>query len=428
MEEDRPLYNLKAVVQKTGVAEHTLRSWERRYGLPSPQRAPSGRRLYSQRDVETVRWLLARQAEGMTVGQAVALWRTLTASGKDPLKEYAPPPPALAGHSLEQLRASWVAACLSFNEVAAERVVTEALALYPPEVVCTEILRRGVAEIGDAWYRGEATVQQEHFASYLAARRVQAMILASPPPSRTGRLLLLCPPEDAHSFGLLFLTFLLRRAGWDTVLLGENLPLANQDVTVRTVRPIMVISTAQQLPTVVGLQALAFALRDLGVPLAYGGRIFNQVPSLRARIPAHFLGENLEDAPARLETLLALNPAPPSVAPVPETYQRALARYQAKELLLHTRVLSLLAVRPPEQRPPSWIPDYTFRHVLASLILGDLAFADGYMDWLRGWRNPDAPPTAWLGDFLDIYSRQAAQLLGDDGAVLVEWLEEQRCA
>ncbi len=427
---DDPLYNLKAVVQKTGVAEHTLRAWERRYGIPAPRRTPSGRRLYSLQDIETIRWLLARQAEGMTVGQAVALWRALTAAGKDPLKEYAPTiiSTSPAGSSIGQLRSAWIAAVLSFNEAAAEQVVTEALALYPPETVSAEILRQGIAEIGDAWYRGETTVQQEHFASHLVARRVQAMTLATPPPSRPGRLLILCPPEEVHSLGLLFLTFFLRRAGWDTVLLGENLPLDNLDTTVRTVRPVMAISAAQQLPAVVGLQALAFALRDLGVSLAYGGWIFNRFPPLRERIPAHFLSERLENAPARVEILLARNPAPPSVPPISDEYRQALARYRAEELSLHARILSALGARPPDRQPPSWVPDYTFRHVQAALTLGDLSFADGYMEWLRGWRNPDAPPEMWLDDFLNIYSRQAARLLGNAGNILVDWLEEQRCA
>lgn len=413
------------------MAKHTLRAWERRYGVPAPQRTPSGHRLYSQRDVEIVRWILARQAEGMTVGQAVALWRTLTASGKDPLKEHAPVPatsPLLAGRSLERLRSAWIAAICSFNESAAERVMVEALALYPPETVCTEILRKGMAEIGDTWYRGEATVQQEHFASQLADRRVQSMILASPPLSRPGRLLILSPPEEAHSLALLFLTFFLRRAGWETVYLGDSLPAENLDLTIRTVRPVMVISGVQQLPPVVGLQALVSALQDLGVPLAFGGRIFNLIPSLRSLIPAHFLGERLEDAPARLETLLALSHEPPVVPPLSDEYRQALTRYRAEERLLHARILSAMESQPPGRRPPPWVLEYTFRHILAALTLGDLSFADKYIEWLRGWRNPSAPPEAWLADFLNIYSRQAARLLGDEAAILLDWLEVHLCA
>lgn len=423
-----PILNLKAVVRETGIKPDTLRAWERRYGLPRPQRAPSGRRLYSRQDVETIHWLVARQAEGMTIGQAVALWRSLEEAGKDPLKEPASlsfvSPPQADG-SLEQFRSAWIAACSAFHESAAEGIVAEALALYSPEVVCSEILRQGVAEIGDAWYRGEATVHQEHFASHLIARRIQAMLLAAPSPSRPGHLLILCPPEEQHSLGLLFLTLFLRRAGWETVYLGADLPLENLDSTIRTVRPSMVISGAEQLPAVVGLQSLTLALQELGVPMAFGGRILNLLPSLRNRVPACFLGERLEDAPSRIEELLASPVPPPPSPPISEEYRQALARYRAVENSLHMRVLFLLETRPPDRRPPSWIPEYTFRHVVAALILGDLSFAGQYIDWLWGWRNPGAPPERWLPDFLGSYCDQASHFLGDGGAILVQWLGQQ---
>ena len=46
-------FNLKAVVQQTGIKPDTLRAWERRYGLPTPERSSGGHRLYSQDDVDT---------------------------------------------------------------------------------------------------------------------------------------------------------------------------------------------------------------------------------------------------------------------------------------------------------------------------------------------------------------------------------------
>ena len=33
-----PTYNLKAVLKETGITADTLRAWERRYGLPMPER------------------------------------------------------------------------------------------------------------------------------------------------------------------------------------------------------------------------------------------------------------------------------------------------------------------------------------------------------------------------------------------------------
>ena len=59
-----PAFNLKAVLQETNIAADTLRAWERRYGLPMPERTEGGHRLYSQYDIETIKWLLARQKIG----------------------------------------------------------------------------------------------------------------------------------------------------------------------------------------------------------------------------------------------------------------------------------------------------------------------------------------------------------------------------
>ena len=88
--EDIPTYNLKAVVRETGLKPDTLRAWERRYGMPDPDRTGGGHRLYSQRDINTLKWLLARQHEGMSISRAVGLWRNLQEEGRDPFQLYPP--------------------------------------------------------------------------------------------------------------------------------------------------------------------------------------------------------------------------------------------------------------------------------------------------------------------------------------------------
>src|SRR5574339_756252 len=80
-----PVFNLKVVLKETGLPADTLRAWERRYGLPVPQRTPGGHRLYSERDIHTIKWLMARQAEGLSISRAVDMWNEQIASGKDPL-------------------------------------------------------------------------------------------------------------------------------------------------------------------------------------------------------------------------------------------------------------------------------------------------------------------------------------------------------
>src|SRR5436305_11826756 len=74
---DFPLYNTKAVVQQTGIPAPTLRAWERRYTFLSPGRADNSYRRYSERDIVLIRWLKEHVDDGMSISQAIALFRHL---------------------------------------------------------------------------------------------------------------------------------------------------------------------------------------------------------------------------------------------------------------------------------------------------------------------------------------------------------------
>jgi DNA-binding transcriptional MerR regulator len=68
-----PLLTMGAVVKRTGIPAETIRAWERRYGVPRPQRTPSGRRLYSEADLDVLRHLRARETGAAQVAAALAV-------------------------------------------------------------------------------------------------------------------------------------------------------------------------------------------------------------------------------------------------------------------------------------------------------------------------------------------------------------------
>jgi DNA-binding transcriptional MerR regulator len=63
-------YNPKAASAATGVSASTLRSWERRYGLPAPKRSKSGRRLYADTDIAVIQRMASLLETGMAASQA----------------------------------------------------------------------------------------------------------------------------------------------------------------------------------------------------------------------------------------------------------------------------------------------------------------------------------------------------------------------
>jgi DNA-binding transcriptional MerR regulator len=64
---------IAVVVARTGVSEHLLRVWERRYGAVAPARGEGGHRRYSDADVARVRLLHAVTRAGRLIGQVARL-------------------------------------------------------------------------------------------------------------------------------------------------------------------------------------------------------------------------------------------------------------------------------------------------------------------------------------------------------------------
>ena len=62
-------YGIGAVAKMTGLTDHTIRVWERRYGAVVAQRAPNGRRVYSAADVEKLGYLKRLTDQGLSIGQ-----------------------------------------------------------------------------------------------------------------------------------------------------------------------------------------------------------------------------------------------------------------------------------------------------------------------------------------------------------------------
>lgn len=428
-ERQGPFFNLKAVVQQTGLQPDTLRAWERRYGLPSPARSAGGHRLYTQEDIETVRWLMACQHEGLTIRRAVDLWRQLEADGHNPLEEarvtVAPPESMpIVGDTLIELRHGWLDACLAYREREAEQVLAQAFALYPPEVVALEVLQKGVAEIGEGWYRGDVTVQQEHFCTALALRRIQALILACPPPTRPERILAACPPDEEHSLALLLVTFLLRRKGWDVIYLGANVPQDRLEATMASTRPHLVILTAQRLPAAASLQRMARQVQAGGVPVGYGGRVFTRLPGLRPRIPGHYLGERLEAVPEQVEALLAAPRPIVAASPAPEPLDEAIRRFTQHQGAIEAQVDRDLASAGISPDHLAIAHHELAAHLCAALELGDSRWLGTDLHWLRGLLDNYRLPRGLLKDYMRAYLAAARQQLGSPGGPIVTWVEQ----
>jgi methylmalonyl-CoA mutase cobalamin-binding subunit len=130
-------------------------------------------------------------------------------------------------------------------------------------------------------------------------RKIDAIINAAPRSSVGPLVILGCAPEDWHELGLLMIYLLLRRRGLRAIYLGQNVPVSQFVDEMTRLHPALVIISAATDETVKGVVALAQAVAGMPAPrplFAFGGRIFNTHPELRAHVPGIFLGETARTA------------------------------------------------------------------------------------------------------------------------------------
>jgi len=427
-----PTFNMKAVVRETGIRPDTLRAWERRYELPNPDRTEGGHRIYSQRDVDTLKWLMARQEEGLSISHAVELFKRLEAEGQDPILAtgYGPSSESgeiqvtsLQGNTIDEMLGDWLSACRSFDEPAADRILSEAFALFPAEQVCTELLQKGMAQIGQGWYDGEVTVQQEHFASALAIRRLDALLAATPASTRPGKILMGCPPQEEHTFGLKLLALLLRRRGVDVTYLGANVPMDRMASAIAAVRPRVAIFLAHQLISAAELREVGTYLSQEKLSLAYGGRIFVGAPGLQDKIEGHYLGDDVITATSEAERLVSRSELPPPAVPLPEEYVACLRHLLSRKAALESTLSTNLAAQGQSPERFASAADFLTRNVIAALKLGDMNLIEDEVEWIGGLlatRNVDA---GLLKIYLMSYKQSLVDTLDQRGQIIVDWFD-----
>jgi DNA-binding transcriptional MerR regulator len=422
-----PMLNIRAAAREVDLNPDTLRAWERRYGLPLPSRSEGGHRLYSPRDIATLKWLKDRRDDGLSISRAVSLWRSLESEEQDPLTapQYVRPTQyslPIQSVTIDSLSEGWVEACKRFDQRAADQILNQAFALHPVEFVCLELLIKGLATIGQAWYQGQIIVQQEHFASELAIRRLESLITASPHPTIPGHILLICPPEEQHTVSALLITLFLRRIGRDALFLGANVPLERLGQTVQSTRPRLAIIISHQLFTAATSLKVGELLIEYDVPIAFGGRIYNIIPGLQDRIPGTYLGETLDRVPSMVNQLLEYTPPTPVIEPPSQRYMQVLQEFNNRQHWVEAKVLQEMTATGISPRYLEIAITNLTRNIIAALTLGDISFLRSDIEWVKGLLEYQGIPTKIFNNFIRSYAEAVTNQLDDRDSLLATYL------
>ena len=180
-----------AAAAMLGVSPNTLRSWERRFGYPTPRRTAGGHRQFDLAEIEALRQAFE---ETHNVSSAISIARERGSGPSSPTR----------------LRS----ALRRFDELEADRILEESLAVRSVERTVEEVLLPAVDGLGAP---RRASRRRPSSASRCAGRRAgwPPPSASRPPPTRPEGVLIFdaSAPCDIDALHAQALELCLRRAG-----------------------------------------------------------------------------------------------------------------------------------------------------------------------------------------------------------------------
>jgi DNA-binding transcriptional MerR regulator len=207
-------FTIRDIEHMCGIKAHTFRIWEQRYNFFTPKRKKSKHRYYDNEDLKKLLRISFLYHTGIKVSHIANLSDEEINSKVE--NAY------ITSKNYEGGVIKLLDAAVQFDENFFNGVLddlTNSLGMENAVVhVCYPFLNR----VGLLWMTNNIIPAQEHFSSYLIQHKIIAETDKLPKAAdQSIRIALFTPDVEHHELPLLFINYLLKKAGWRTIYLGS---------------------------------------------------------------------------------------------------------------------------------------------------------------------------------------------------------------
>ena len=209
-------YKIKQLEQLTGIKAHTIRMWEKRYGIIAPHRSETDIRLYTNDDLTLLLNISILNQKGVKISKIALMNQAQIAE-----KVFQCSVEIDSSISYQ----NFLLSLIDLNEILFKKTLFELIKQHGFEKTFSDYLVPFFNRIGVMWLVGTINPAQEHFISHLIRERIIREIDMLSIPEKTIRPVVLFLPEgEWHEIGLLLYQYSLRKRGVFTIYLGQSLP------------------------------------------------------------------------------------------------------------------------------------------------------------------------------------------------------------
>lgn len=213
-------FSIRDMENLSGIKAHTIRIWEKRYNLFTPERTSTNIRTYSLSSLQKLLNITLLYNHGYKISKIAKINETeIPIMVREIVSNNSEKSHAINAFKLAMVNFDQALFLNTYNSLLSERSFRD---------IFNEVLIPLLNELGLLWQTDTISPAHEHFISHLIKQKIYInteKLQMSEPTQKDKVFALFLPENEIHEIGLLYLNYEIALRGYKSIYLGQTMPI-----------------------------------------------------------------------------------------------------------------------------------------------------------------------------------------------------------
>lgn len=235
-------FSIKNLEELSGIKAHTIRIWEQRYNLFSPERSETNIRSYDDDALKLLLNVALLNNHGMKISK-------ISKMSKSEMQQHILTYTEEVSSFDDQIQALTLA-MIEIDEERFEKILSQNTLKLGLEKTMIKVIYPFLIKIGVLWQTGSVNPAQEHFISNLIRQKLIVAIdgRSDTPNAESKKFILFLPEGELHEISLLFADLIIKSRKHKSIYLGQSLPFQDLSTVYEHCQPDYIVSIITSTP------------------------------------------------------------------------------------------------------------------------------------------------------------------------------------
>jgi methanogenic corrinoid protein MtbC1 len=218
----KSIFSIKDLENLSGIKAHTIRIWEKRYGVLEPMRTDTNIRLYDLASLQKLLNITLLHNHGYKISKISQFPpEKIPEIVRDIISDKSVKSHAINAFKMAMMNFDQTLFFQTYDNLLSEKMFRD---------IFYEVFMPLMEELGLLWQTDTIGPAHEHFISYLIKQKllINTEKLQVEQPIKNDKIFVLyLPPNEIHELGLMYLNYEFLFHGYKTIYLGESVPTSS---------------------------------------------------------------------------------------------------------------------------------------------------------------------------------------------------------